>query len=122
MTELSGFSAAQPIANIGPQAMRLPTTMAEVCDCESDCGASRILRGFAQIVESGLTNLIEIDVQSVSTPEGVQLAVIPWDKDGVAKNGAAVPGGWIVIDGTKVVGMSNEQYASLFHVEPEQAG
>jgi hypothetical protein len=113
MTELSGFSAIQPVTQIAPQALQLPTSMAEVCECESGCGASRILKGFAQIVKAGLTNLIEIDVHAVPTEEGVQVTVIPWDKDGVAKNGAAVPGGFVVIDGSKVRGMSPEEHAVL---------
>lgn len=112
MTELSGFSAAQPLANIGPQSLRLPTTMDEVCNCQSNCGASRILRGLAQIVASGLTDLIEINVQAVPAPDRVRVAVIPWKKDGVAKNGVAIPGGWIALDGSEVVGMSNAEYAS----------
>lgn len=112
MSELSGFSAAQPLASIGPQSLRLPTSMGEVCECESGCGASRILRGLAQIVASGLTDLIEINVQAVPTPERVQVVVIPWKKDGVARNGVAIPGGWIAVDGSEVVGMGNGEYAS----------
>lgn len=122
MTELSGFSSVQPVANLAPQALQLPTTLAEVCTC--DCPASRMLLGFAQIVKKGLTNLIEIDVQAVPTPEGVQVAVIPWDKDGVAKNGVALPGGYLAIDGTKLVGLSPEQHAAWIGVplpEPEAA-
>lgn len=110
MTELSGFSAVQPAANIAPQALQMPTSLAEVCAC--DCPASTMLKGFAQIVKMGITNLIEINVQAVPTPEGVQVVVIPWDKDGVAKNGVALPGGYLAIDGTKVVGMSPEQHAA----------
>lgn len=111
MAELSGFSAAQSLANIGPQSLRLPTTMDEVCDCQSNCGASRILRGLAQIVVSGLTDLIEINVQAVPAPDRVQVVVIPWKKDGVAKNGVAPPGGWIAVDGSEVVGLGNGEYA-----------
>lgn len=109
MTELSGFSAVQPVANLNPQALQLPTSLAELCTC--DCPASRILKGLAQIVGKRLTNLIEINIQAVDTPELVRVAVIPWDKDGVAKNGVALPGGYVAIDGTKVVGMSPEQHA-----------
>lgn len=117
MTELSGFSAVQPAANIAPQALQMPTSLAEVCAC--DCPASQMLKGFAQIVKKGLTNLIEINVQAVPTPEGVQVAVIPWDKDGVAKNGVALPGGYLAIDGTKVVGMSPEQHAAWLGIPYE---
>ena len=119
MTELSGFSAAQPVVALQPQALQLPTSLSEVCDCETGCGASRILKGFAQIVKMGITNLIEINVQAVPTPEGVQVAVIPWDKDGVAKNGVALPGGYLAIDGTKVVGMSPEQHAAWLGIHYE---
>lgn len=119
MTELSGFSAVQPAANIAPQALQLPTSLTDVCQCDSNCGASRILKGLAQIVGSGLTNLIEINVQAVPTPEKVQVAVIPWDKDGVAKNGVALPGGYLAIDGTKVVGMSPEQHAAWLGIPYE---
>lgn len=118
MTELSGFSAAQPVVALQPQALQLPTSLSEVCDCETGCGASRILKGFAQIVKLGITNLIEVDIQAVPTPEGVQVAVIPWDKDGVAKNGVALPGGYLAIDGTKVVGMSPEQHAAWLGLPP----
>ncbi|PJE22348.1 MAG: hypothetical protein CK431_16935 [Mycobacterium sp.] len=111
MTELSGFSSAQPLAQIGPQSLRLPTSLAEVCECECDCAASRILRGLAQIVGSRITNLIEIDVQAVDTPDRVQVTVIPWDRYGVDKKGAAPPGGWIAVDGSEVVGMGNNEYA-----------
>ena len=121
MTELSGFSAVQPAANVAPQALQMPTTLNDVCTCESNCGASRILKGLAQIVGMGLTNLIEINVQAVPTPEKVQVAVIPWDKDGVAKNGVALPGGYLAIDGTKVVGMSPEQHAAWLGIEPPPA-
>lgn len=120
MTELSGFSAVQPAANVAPQALQMPTTLAEVCQCDSNCGASRILKGLAQIVGSGLTNLIEINVQAVPTPERVQVAVIPWDKDGVAKNGVALPGGYLAIDGTKVVGMSPKQHAEWLGIPWEE--
>lgn len=120
MTELSGFTAAQPIANLGPQALQLPTSLAEVCECTCDCGASRILKGLAQIVAKRLTHLIEINVQAVDTPERVRVAVIPWDKDGVAKNGVALPGGHVVIDGTRVVGMSPEQYAAWLGLPPSE--
>lgn len=109
MTELSGFTSVQPAAALKPQALQLPSALADVCTCESGCGASTILKGLAQIVGKGITNLIEINIQS--TPEGVRVAVIPWDKDGVAKNGVALPGGFLVIDGSKVVGMSPEQHA-----------
>jgi hypothetical protein len=112
MTELSGFSAAQPVVALQPQALQLPTSLSEVCDCESNCGASRILKGLAQVVGARLTNLIEIDVQAVDTPEKVQVTIIPWAKDGVAKNGAVVPGGWLAINGTNVVGMSHEEYCA----------
>lgn len=117
MTELSGFSAVQPAANIAPQALQMPTNLAEVCSC--DCPASKMLKGFAQIVKMGITNLIEVDIQAVPTPEGVQVAVIPWDKDGVAKNGVALPGGYLAIDGTKVVGMSPEQHAAWLGIPYE---
>ena len=112
MTELSGFTAAQPLAQIGPQSLRLPSSMAEVCDCDSGCGASQILQGLAQIVASGLTDRIDIKVQAVTTTERVRVLVIPWKKDGVADNGAAPPGGWVAVDGTEVVGMGNSEYAS----------
>lgn len=111
MTELSGFSAAQPLAQIGPQSLRLPTSLAEVCECECDCAASRILRGLAQIVGSRITNVIDIHVQAVDTPDRVQVCVVPWDRYGVAKKGAAPPGGWIAVDGSEVVGMGNDEYA-----------
>lgn len=117
MTELSGFSAVQPAANIATQALQMPTSLAEVCSC--DCPAARMLKGFAQIVKLGITNLIEVDIQAVPTPEGVQVAVIPWDKDGVAKNGVALPGGYLAIDGTKVVGMSPEQHAAWLGIPYE---
>lgn len=117
MTELSGFSAAQPVVALQPQALQLPTSLAEVCAC--DCPASKMLKGFAQIVNMGLTDLIEINVQRVPTTEGVQVAVIPWDKDGVAKNGVALPGGYLAIDGTKVVGMSPEQHAAWLGISYE---
>ncbi|WP_197522110.1 hypothetical protein, partial [Mycobacterium gordonae] len=78
-----------------------------------------MLKGFVQIVDKGLTNLIEIDIQSIPTPERVQVAVIPWDKDGVAKNGVALPGGYLAIDGTKVVGMSPEQHAAWLGIPYE---
>ncbi|TDK85748.1 hypothetical protein EI067_30770 [Mycobacterium paragordonae] len=120
MTELSGFSAVQPAAKLDPQALQLPTSLVDVCTCESNCGASQILKGLAQIVKKGLTNLIEIDVQAVPTPEGVQVAVIPWDKDGVAKNGVALPGGYLAIDGTKVVGMSPKQHAEWLGIPWEE--
>lgn len=116
MTELSGFSAVQPAANVAPQALQMPTSLAEVCSC--DCPAAKMLLGFAQIIKKGLTNLIEIDVQRVPTPEEVQVAVIPWDKDGVAKNGVALPGGYLAIDGTKVIGMSPEQHAAWLGLPP----
>lgn len=117
MTELSGFSAVQPAANVTPQALQMPTSLAEVCSC--DCPAAKMLLGFAQIIKKGLTNLIEIDIQRVPTPDEVQVAVIPWDKDGVAKNGVALPGGFLAIDGTKVVGMSPEQHAAWLGIPCE---
>lgn len=117
MTELSGFSAVQPAANVAPQALQMPTSLAEVCAC--DCPAAKMLKGFVQIVDKGLTNLIEIDIQSIPTPKRVQVAVIPWDKDGVAKNGVALPGGYLAIDGTKVVGMSPEQHAAWLGIPYE---
>jgi hypothetical protein len=64
MTELSGFTAVQPAAALAPQALQLPSTLADVCTCESGCGASTILKGLAQIVGKGITNLIEIDIQA----------------------------------------------------------
>lgn len=118
MTELSGFTAAQPAANVAPQALQMPTSLAEVCAC--DCPASKMLKGFAQIVKLGITNLIEVDIQAVPTTEGVQVVVIPWDKDGVAKNGAALPGGFLAIDGTKVVGMSPQQHAEWLGIPWEE--
>lgn len=120
MTELSGFSAVQPAANVAPQALQMPTTLAEVCACESNCPASKMLKGFVQIVDKGLTNLIEINIQSIPTPERVQVAVIPWDKDGVAKNGAALPGGYVAINGTKVVAMSPREHAEWLGIPWEE--
>lgn len=114
MTELSGFTAAQPLANIAPQSLRLPGSMAEVCACASNCGASQILKGLGEIVGGGLTDLIEIDVQRVPGTDTVQARVRPWSIDGVKQNGVAGPGGWVAIDGSTVVGMSNDEYASLW--------
>lgn len=128
MTELSGFSAVQPAANIAPQALQLPTSLAEVCACserpeserDTDCGAARILKGLAQIVGKRLTHLIEVDIQAVDTPELVQVVVIPWDKDGVAKNGAALPGCYVAINGTKVVAMSPREHAEWLGIPWEE--
>lgn len=113
MTEqLSGFTAARPLAQVGPQSLRLPTSLSEVCACESDCAASRILKGLAQIVGARLTNCIDIKVQAVDTPEKVRVCVEPWDRYGVETKGAAPPGAWIAVDGSEVVGMGNDEYAA----------
>ncbi|ORW24007.1 hypothetical protein AWC19_00170 [Mycobacterium palustre] len=63
---------------------------------------------------AGLTNLIEIDVQRVPNTDSVQCRIRPWSADGAQQNGVADPGGWLAVDGTNVVGMSNVDYAAQF--------
>jgi hypothetical protein len=113
MTELSGFTAAQPKAVIAPQKMIVPSSKEEAV-----ARAAEILQGIWDAVESGLSPVVKIIVHQNPTGQ-TYCDITPFDHDGVADMGVAMPGHYLVIDGTRLRSMTRDGYAELFEVDEE---
>lgn len=113
MTELSGFTAAQPKVVVGPQSLRVPTSRAEAIE-----RAAEILDGIWGAVEGDLTPVVRIVVHK--NPAGVTYCdITPFDHDGVADLGVAMPGHRLVVDGSRLRSMTPAAYAELFETDDE---
>ncbi len=109
MTELSGFSRVDKLGvDLSPQSLRVPKGKDAAIE-----KAGVILGGIWDAVEQGLSPHVEIHVKKHPTGQ-VYCEIKPWDLDGVATNGVALPGMRLAIDGLRLRAMSNKEYASHF--------
>lgn len=117
MTELSGFTAAQPKVVVGPQSLRVPTSRAEAIE-----RAAEILDGIWDAVDKGLTPVVRIVIHKSPTGQ-TYCDITPFDLDGVKDLDVAMPGHRLVVDGSRLRSMTPAAYAELFEVddEPEAA-
>lgn len=113
MAELSGFSVAQPKVIVGPQSLRVPTSRAEAIE-----RAAEILDGIWDAVEKDLTPVVKIIVHKSPTGQ-TYCDITPFDRDGVADLGVALPGHRLVVDGTRLQAMTSAAYAELFEADDE---
>jgi hypothetical protein len=107
MTELSGFSAIQPVAQIAPQALKVPASKAEAIE-----RASEVFAGLWDAVEHGLSPVVKIIIHK--HPQGyVFCDITPFDTDGVKDNGVALPGHFIAVDGSKLRALTQAELGAL---------
>lgn len=113
MTELSGFSAAQPKLVVGPQKLRVPSSKEEAIE-----RAAEILAGIWGAVENDLTPVVKIVVHK--SPSGVTYCdITPFDHDGVKDLGVALPSHLLVVDGTRLRAMTPAGYGELFEYDDD---
>lgn len=115
MTELSGFSAVQPKVVVGPQSLRVPASKEEAI-----ARAGEVFQGIWEAVEGDLSPVVKIIVHKSPTGQ-TYCDITPFDHDGVADLGVAMPGHRLVVDGTRLRSMTPDAYAALFETDDEPA-
>jgi hypothetical protein len=113
MTELSGFSAVQKIcADLAPQSLQVPSTKED-----GIARAAAIFEGLWDAVNADLAPNVTIEILK---HDGVTYCrITPWQADGITKT-VANPGDWIAIDGSRILGMTNDAYTAQFTLPQEQ--
>lgn len=118
MTELSGFSPVSKLGpDVGPQSFRVPSSKADAISA-----AAQILGALWHAVDADLAPNVTVEILK---PTGGQTycRITPIQFDGfpvipsaalASTKTTADPGGWVAVDGSALVGMTNDAYAAQF--------
>lgn len=106
---LPGFSRVEKLGiDLSPQSLRVPKGKDAAI-----AKAGEILGGIWDAVDNGLSPHVEIHVKKYPSGQ-VYCEIRPYDLDGVATNGVALPGMRLAIDGLRLRAMTNKEYAANF--------
>ena len=109
MAELTGFSAATKLGpDLGPQSIRVPLNKGAAI-----AKAAELVEAFFDVVDADLTPNLTVEFLKHPETGATYCRVSPLQADGITKT-VAKPGDWVAVDGSRLLAMTNREYAGKF--------